>query len=197
MLKNNIDKLLARNCIIPAVHTMDEFIYAVENTESSCLMVKFGDLESLPELIKRAHEHGKVVMLHLDSIRGIARDNYGIKFLATLGVDSLITTKPQWIKTIRDSGMIAIQCMFLIDTEALRNGLESISKHKPDGVIIMPMSIPTEYVKEIIQKTGAKIIAGGLIRNGDDIAEALEKGIIGVATGKRELWNHNYLVNKR
>jgi len=59
------------------------------------------------------------------------------------------------------------------------------------------MSIPTEYVKEIIQKTGAKIIAGGLIRNGDDIAEALEKGIIGVATGKRELWNHNHLVNKK
>lgn len=132
----------------------------------------------------------------MDSIRGIARDNYGIKFLATLGVDfSYYNETTIGLKQFVTIGMIAIQCMFLIDTEALRNGLESISKHKPDGVIIMPMSIPTEYVKELFK--GAKIIAGGLIRNEDDIAEALEKGIIGVATGKRELWNHNYLVNKR
>jgi len=129
MHKGNIDKLLAGNCVIPAVHTMDEFNDTVKNTGLSCLMVKLGDLESLPGLIQCAHQHGKTVMLHLDSIRGISKDNYGIKFLANLGIDALITTKPQWIKTIRENGMIAIQCMFLIDTEALRNGLESISKH--------------------------------------------------------------------
>ena len=74
MLTNNMDKLLAGNCVIPAVHTMDEFRYTVENTDLSCLMVKFGDLENLPELIRYAHQHGKSVMLHLDSIRGITRD---------------------------------------------------------------------------------------------------------------------------
>lgn len=60
----NMDKLLAGNCVIPAVHTMDEFRYTVENTDLSCLMVKFGDLENLPELIRYAHQHGKSVMLH-------------------------------------------------------------------------------------------------------------------------------------
>lgn len=195
MVKDNIDKLLAGNCVIPAVHTIEEYIYTVKNTNLSCLMVKFGDLESLPELIKDAHQHEKSVMLHLDSIRGIARDSYGIKYLATLGVDALITTKPQWIKTIRESGMIAIQCMFLIDTEAFKNGLESIVKHKPDAVIIMPMSIPGEFVKEIIRKTNVKLIAGGLITKAEDIVEAIDKGIIGVATSKRELWDKNYSIN--
>lgn len=193
MVKGNIGKLLAGNYIIPAVHTMEEFIYTLENTDLSCLMVKFGDIESIPGLIKNAHQNDKSIMLHLDSIKGIAKDNYGIKFLASLGVDALITTKPQWIKTIRESGMIAIQCMFLIDTEALRNGLESISKHKPDAVIIMPMSIPTEFVEEIIRKTGAKIIAGGLVTKAEDVARAIDKGIIGVATSKRELWDKNYI----
>lgn len=194
MVRDNMDKLLAGNFVIPAVHTIEEFTYAVENTDLSCLMVKFGDLESLPELIKNAHQHDKSVMLHLDSIRGIARDNYGIKFLANIGVDALITTKPQWIKTIRERGMIAILCMFVIDTEAFRNGLESIIKHKPDAVIIMPMSIPGEFVKEIIRKTNAKIIAGGLITKAEDIVEAIDKGIIGAAISKRELWNTHYSV---
>ena len=194
MVKDNIDELLAGNCVIPAVHTIDEFTYTVENTDLSCLMVKFGDLESLPELIRRAHQHEKSVMLHLDSIRGIARDNYGIKFLANIGVDALITTKPQWIKTIRESGMIAILCMFLIDTEAFKNGLESIIKHKPDAIIIMPMSIPSEFVKEIIRKTNVKLIAGGLITTAEDIVEAIDKGIIGVATSKRELWDKDYSI---
>ena len=191
-----VEEILSESPIIASVSTLEDFQQACGCEQVSCVMLKFGDIDTIATLIDTAHRHKKRVIVHLDSIKGVAKDVCGVKFLAKAGADCLNTTKPQLIGAIREVGMVAIQVMFLVDTEALKTGIESINKNKPDAVVIMPSSIPGEIVKEMIKRTKVKLIAGGLLTKKEEIAQALEKGIASVVTSRRELWDHGFSKGK-
>lgn len=185
--------LFPQGQVIASVNTIESFQYAVTCEHIACIMLKFGDIDTIGELVESAHWHKKTVIAHLDSIKGVAKDQYGVRFLAKLGVDCLNTTKPQIIGAIRGAGMVAIQVMFLVDGEALKAGIESINKNKPDAVIVMPMSIPAGIVKELSNKTRVNLIAGGLLTQQAEMTEATAKGFCSVVTSKRELWDNRLL----
>lgn len=185
-----MNTILLGKQVIPTAFTMNDFKDLLDNSNISCITMKFGDINSLYQLIKTAHSYNKFIILHMDSIKGIAMCDEGIKFLARIGTDALITNKPSQIEIIKIEGILAIQNMFLVDSNALKSGIQSIQKYKPDAVNIMPASIASRYIKEIIDKTGIKIIAGGLISEPDELKEALDKGISAVITSKRELWEN-------
>lgn len=185
-----VDEILSESPIIASVSTMADFEYAVTCENVSCIALKFGDIDTIANLVERAHRHKKKVIAHFDSIRGVARDNCGVRFLAKVGVDCLNTTKPQFIGVIRDAGMVAILVMFLVDTEAVKAGIESINKNKPDAVVIMPTSIPGDFVKDIIKKIKINVIAGGLLTKKEELIEAMDKGICSVITSRKELWDN-------
>lgn len=185
--------LFSEGQMIASVSTIESFQYAVTCEHISCVMLKFGDIETIGELIASAHWHKKIVIAHLDAIKGVAKDQCGVKFLAKLGVDCLNTTKPQLIGAIRGAGVIAIQVMFLVDGEALKAGIESINKNKPDAVIVMPMSIPGGIIREMSTKTKVALIAGGLLTQKEEIDEAAAKGFCSLVTSRRELWDNRLL----
>lgn len=181
-------KIILKNKVIAAVSSIEKFKEAIVAENISCIMLKFGNIDNIGELVECAHRNDKKVIVHLDAVKGISKDSYGIKYLAKLGVDCLNTTKPNLISTIRDSGMVAIQVMFLVDQEALKAGVESINKNKPDSVIIMPMSIPPKIIKDILKRTQTKLIAGGLLTEKNDIFGCLNNGFSAVVTSKSDLW---------
>lgn len=183
MSYKKLTDVLSKNDVIPAVTTIEEFKKALSKKTFPCIMVKTGDINTLPDLIKQAHNHNKFVMLHQDSIKGVARDKSGIEFYAQLGVDALITTKPQYIKAIKEAGMIAILCLFLIDSTAFSSGMQSLKSYQPDAVVVMPIFIPKEFIQKIISQTGTKVLTGGLVRSMEDIKACRAKGVIGIATG--------------
>lgn len=175
--------------VIPACRTEAELAAALRLPHAPSLIILFGDINSLPELIRRTDEAGKLLLLHLDLIGGIGRDRAGIQFLARLGVKGLITTKPQLAKIARQEGMRVIQRMFLVDSESLRTGISLLKGFRPDAIEALPASTPASVLAELKAATDVPILVGGLVRSADDVMQAVANGAFAVSTSQRELWN--------
>ena len=175
--------------VIPACRTEAELAAALRLPQAPSLIILFGDINSLPELIRRTDEAGKFLLLHLDLIGGIGRDRAGIQFLARLGVKGLITTKPQLAKIARQEGMRVIQRMFLVDSESLRTGISLLKGFRPDAIEALPASTPASVLAELKAATDVPILVGGLVRSADDVMQAVANGAFAVSTSQRELWN--------
>ena len=175
--------------VIPACRTEAELAAALRLPQAPSLIILFGDINSLPELIRRTDEAGKLLLLHLDLIGGIGRDRAGIQFLARLGVKGLITTKPQLAKIARQEGMRVIQRMFLVDSESLRTGISLLKGFRPDAIEALPASTPASVLAELKAATDVPILVGGLVRSADDVMQAVANGAFAVSTSQRELWN--------
>ena len=175
--------------VIPACRTEAELAAALRLPQAPSLIILFGDINSLPELIRRTDEAGKLLLLHLDLIGGIGRDRAGIQFLARLGVKGLITTKPQLAKIARQEGMRVIQRMFLVDSESLRTGISLLKGFRPDAIEALPASTPASVLAELKAATDVPILVGALVRSADDVMQAVANGAFAVSTSQRELWN--------
>lgn len=175
--------------VIPSVHQRKELLYAIEKTDADWIMLKLGDVNTLPQLVGHIHQAGKKVMVHQDSIKGIARDKMGIQYMANCGVDAVITMKSLCVKYIKETGMLSAFGFFVIDSDACRTGLINIKEHEPDVVILMPGTIPEQIIREIKNETRAPIILGGLMTTSEQIKDAIKIGVSSVATSNLELWN--------
>jgi glycerol uptake operon antiterminator len=191
--KENFRQQLKFCPVIPSVHQRKELLYAMEETDVGWIMLKLGDVNTLPRLIKLIHQSGKRVMVHQDSIKGIARDKMGIQYMANCGVDCVITMKPPCIKYIKDAEMFAAFGFFIIDSDAYRTGLMNIKECEPDGVVLMPGTIPEQIIKGIAGETTAPIMLGGLMTTEPQILNAVRMGVVSVATSNPELWKLSVL----
>lgn len=188
MLPNNLLKLLCSGSVIPAARTPEDFKFALENTSGPSVIVLFGDILILPGMLAKAQSHKKRLFVHLDLIEGIGKDEAGIRFLARMGVNGLITTKAYLCKAAREEGMIAIQRLFLMDSEALRTGINLARKYKPDAVEVLPASVPDSAIKHLKAETGLPVLGGGLIHTKEDVESAIRNGICAVSVSSTELW---------
>jgi len=175
--------------VIPACRTEADFSCALELTNSPSLIILFADINSLPELIRRAENAQKLLLVHLDLLDGIGRDRAGIVFLAKMGVKGLITTKPQLAKMARQEGLRVIQRMFLVDSESLRTGIHLLKGFRPDAIETLPASTPASVLAELKAVTDVPILVGGLVRSAAAVEQALQYGFCAVSASQRELWN--------
>ena len=180
---------LCTGSVIPACRNEDEFFHALQQQQAPSLIILFGDINNLPELIRRADEAGKLLLLHLDLMGGIGRDRAGIQYLARLGLKGLITTKPQLAKMARQEGMRVIQRMFLVDSESLKTGISLLKGFRPDAIEALPASTPASVLAELKAATDVPILVGGLVRSASDVTQAVANGACAVSTSRRELWN--------
>ncbi len=174
--------------VIPAARTTADLTHALANTVAPAVILLFGDINTLPGLLAEAKRHGKRLIVHLDLLDGVGKDRAGVKCLARLGVTALITTKQQLVKTARDEGMIVVQRLFIMDTEALRTGIKIVNQAKPDAVEVLPASVPAWVFREITHQTGLPLWAGGLVATRADVQSALAGGAAAVSTSHRDLW---------
>ncbi|MBP2642757.1 MAG: glycerol-3-phosphate responsive antiterminator, GlpP [Firmicutes bacterium] len=188
MAVNSLVKRLCEGLVIPATRTMEDFQFALEKAHSSNIIVLFGDIFTLPEILKQAEAAKKLAIVHLDLINGIAKDKAGIKYLALMGVKAVITTKPHLGKIAHQEGMTVIQRLFLMDNEALRTGIHMMSTFKPDAIEVLPGLVPKNAIDKLSQATGLPILSGGLLCTEEDVNRALDSGICSVSTSDRDLW---------
>jgi len=175
--------------VIPACRTEGDFACALRLPNAHSLVILFGDINSLPEILERAEVAQKLLLIHLDLLDGIGRDRAGITFLAKLGVKGLVTTKPQLGKLARQEGMRVIQRMFLVDSESLKTGIHMLKGFRPDAIEALPASTPASVLAELKAATDVPILAGGLVRSQEDVRQAIANGACAVSTSARELWN--------
>jgi len=179
---------LCNGHVIPACRTEADFACALRLTDTPSLIMLFGDINTLPDLLRRAEAAGKLLLIHLDLLDGVGRDRAGIVFLSKLGVKGLVTTKPQLGKMAQQEGMRVIQRMFLLDSESLRTGVHMLKGFRPDAIEALPASTPASVLMELKAATDVPILAGGLVRSQQDLQQAVANGACAVSTSQRELW---------
>lgn len=150
-----------KKTIIPSVTTVDDLHYFIEHTQCEWVCLKMGDINNLASIVSTLHENNRKALLHLDSVKGIAKDKEGINYLKYIGVDAVISMKLQHLKLLREAGIFSVLGSFIIDSSAITQTVSNIKAGKPDAVLIMPMSVP-EFVYSEIRKYSSCIITGGL-----------------------------------
>ncbi len=188
MVVRDLVKLLCDGPVIPAVRNKGDFEFALARVSSPSLILLFGDIFTLPELVARAQAAKKLVIVHLDLVEGLGKDRVGVQYLARSGVKAIITTKPHLGRFAHEEKMIVIQRLFLMDSEALRTGLHLLSSFRPDAIEVLPGTVPVSAVVELTRVTGLPVLAGGLISTAEDVSRAIGNGICAISTSKRELW---------
>lgn len=173
--------------VLPAVKNMKDFEKLLKS-ESRYIILLETRLSQVINLVKYAREAQKKILIHVDLIQGLKADLYGMEFLIhEAKVNGIISTRSNIISIAKKNKLLAIQRLFALDSHALDNNLELIRKTKPDYIEVLPGLMP-KILKEVNQATGIPVIAGGLIRDEEDVHQALEGGAVAVTTSRSELW---------
>lgn len=133
------------------------------------------------------------VFLHLERIGGISYDREGIAFLAHyVKPDGIVTTRNTLVKLAKKQGLLTIQRLFLVDSDSLKSGLQSVQDTQPDAVELMPALLPA-YIEEYRSVLDTPIIAGGLLRKREQMEEVLQHGATAVSVGSPSLWKESFI----
>ena len=173
--------------VIAAVRDKDSFYAACESACEVIFMLSANILE-LATLASAAHEKGKKLFLHIDLAEGVGKDAFGVRHIATLGVDGIISTRVSMIRAARECGMQCVQRFFMVDSRSIDTALESIRAARPDMIEIMP-GIATKAITRLSSHVSVPIIAGGLLDEKKEIFAALGAGAAAVSTGAAALWD--------
>lgn len=79
--------------VIPAISNTADLVAFLDSYADPWVMVKLGDINTLPNIVRRVHEKHKKIIVHHDSINGLNPDRSGIRYLANIGVDAVNTTR--------------------------------------------------------------------------------------------------------
>ncbi|MFA1512822.1 glycerol-3-phosphate responsive antiterminator [Priestia aryabhattai] len=175
------DRLIAS---IKSPKNLEQFL----ETEIRAAFLLTGNISVIKRYVDLLKQHNRMVFLHIEKIPGISYDREGLKFLAKfVKPTGIVTTKSSLINYAKQEGLVAIQRLFLVDTDAVAQGLKTVQDIKPDALELMPGLIP-EMIEKIVKKTNIPIITGGLIQHESHIQAALKAGATAVSTGKSWLW---------
>ncbi|TWI56127.1 glycerol-3-phosphate responsive antiterminator [Halalkalibacter nanhaiisediminis] len=174
--------------IFPAARSVKEFEKLVKSDFEVIILLNshIGQLKSLIQLAKSAN---KKVFVHADLIQGLKNDEYAAQFLCQdIRPAGIISTRKNVVLTAKKNKIIAIQRLFLLDSIALESSYKLLETTQPDYIEVLPGVMP-HIIQEVFEKTGIPIIAGGLIREKEEVKRALEAGAVGVTTSRQDLWD--------
>lgn len=147
-------------------------------------------ISQIKTIVDMVRANGKKALLHADLVEGLKNDEYAAEFLCQVVKPAgLISTRASVILKTKQNGLLAIQRMFMLDTNALEKSYKLIERTEPDYIEVLPGVMP-HMIAEVSQRTGIPIFAGGLIRSVDDVEQALAAGAVAVTTSNAELWKH-------
>ena len=145
------------------------------------------DLLTVADRVKKVHAVGKKMFVHIDLATGIGKDESGLSFLKSIGVDGVISTRTNIIKYAKKHGLFTVQRIFIVDSHSIDTSIEAVKVSKPDMIEIMPGTI-AKVIKRLKNELDMPIVAGGLIETKSEIEQVIDCGASAVSTGKKELW---------
>ncbi len=174
--------------IIAAVGDITAFNNALDSNLDTIFYLT-PNINTLENLIKEAHLCGKKIFIHLDMAEGIGKDKYAIEFVGNMGVDGIISTRANIIKTAKKLELKTVQRFFAIDTHSISTTIETTNSTSPDMIEIMP-GVALKAILKIKDNISIPIIAGGLISSKEDVDRAIKSGASAVSTSVQALWNN-------
>lgn len=188
-MTNNLIVRLKKKPVIAGVKSVADAVHAVtKNVE--ILFFLTGTLFDLQELVRTNLDPKPLIFSHVDLLQGIGKDQWGMRFLAKeVGIDGILTTRSHLIKAAKKEGLLAIQRLFVLDSEALKTGLSIVQSSQPDAVEILPALILPHIQQRLPVKDLPPIIAGGLIETIDELRAILKTSVHAVSTSRHDLWS--------
>lgn len=186
-MSSNLNGLLNGQGVLPAVKKAKD-IEAVASSPFRYIILLGGHVGQLKHLVELAERFGKRVLIHADLIDGLKNDEFAAEFLCqSIRPAGLISTRASVVQRTKQNGLLAVQRLFLIDSEALERSYALFEKTRPDYIEVLPGIIPS-MIEEVKQRSGVPVIAGGLIRTQEQVREALAAGAAAITTSRKELW---------
>lgn len=180
--------LLTQTPIIPAVRA-PEFLTQGAQAPGKVVYFLFGNPEDINEMASTVVAAGKVPIVNLDLMAGLARDSAAVSYLARRNVQGIISTHPEPLRAARDAGLFAIKRTFLLDSAALQSALRSLDQFLPDAVEVLP-AMAAPHIVEKLHKghPGLPVIAGGLVHTLREVDDLFRLGINSVSVSDCSLW---------
>src|SRR5207245_9963548 len=102
---------------------------------------------TLPALLMRAHDCGKLCVVNIDFLDGLSRDRFAVEFLAANGVAGIVSTRAETLKAAQSIGLMTILRTFAIDTAAVTAARKSLMQFRPDAVEVLPAMVAARVGK--------------------------------------------------
>lgn len=180
-----IDRIAVDPCCaaITANAALDD---ALSSRAPVIFILRGNGLEVAP-VVRRIHDAGKLVAVHIDLVGGLRPDRSGVAWLAGAGVDAVISSHGQLMAAIRHEGMTAIHRLLLARRSHLDSALAAIGRSAPSIVEILPGVIYPSIV-DMLPPFKVPVLAGGFVRTEAEVQSILSAGALGVTTSSRALW---------
>lgn len=158
-------------------------------THSNIIIVVNSDINTIKKIADKVKETDKLVLVHIDLMKGLKRDSAGVHFLAKhVGVDGIVTTHSNLIKTAKRLSLLTIQRIFILDTASVEQGINSVKESQPSAVEILPGIVLPRIQNKIKNNIKVPIIAAGLINTKSEFDFILQNGAQGISSSSNDLW---------
>ena len=186
-MNKNFYNVIEQNPVIAAVKNKKGLEISV-NSNIGIVFLLNTDILNLKKSVEKVKNKGKLVYLHIDLIKGLARDKEALEYVKkNIDPDGIISTKGYLIKEAKKLGMFAIQRFFIFDSMSLKKAKKRIESSKPDAIEILPGIIP-KVIKIISKRNRLPVIASGLIDKKEEIYQGLSAGATGISTTDNIMW---------
>ena len=180
-------QLFESNPIIAAVKDGAQLEKAL-SSDCDILFFLFGSICTIPGLVARAKEAGKLAFVHLDLTQGLSGKEVAADFIqAYTRADGVISTRPLQLRRAKAIGLLTVLRVFLVDLLSLANLKKQIDACDADLLEIMPGVMP-KMIRRVCEMTGVPVITGGLISDKEDVISALSAGAQCISTTCEALW---------
>ena len=156
---------------------------------AGAIFVLRGDGLELAPVLRRIHGAGKLAVVHLDLVDGLASDIAGVRWLARCGADAIISSHGQAVRAIKAEGLVAIQRLLCVSQVAIDLGLAAVARAQPDIVELLPGIILPAVADLVLPQLRVPLLAGGFIRDPTDVGRVLASGALAVTTSEQSLWS--------
>ncbi len=187
-MSKSLYEMVESGPVIAAIKDEEGLEKCCELEEIRVVFILYGDILKIEEIVKRVKEKGKVAIVHVDLLSGLASREIAVDFIKrNTMADGIISTKPALIRRAREIGLYTVMRFFLLDSMAFDSIEKQLSQVSPDFVEVLPGAMP-KVIKKLCESHKTPIIAGGLISDKEDIMNALNAGAMAVSSTNAKVW---------
>lgn len=176
------------NPIIAAVKNEAGLRQCLTRKDIRVVFILYGDICSIPCIVNTVHRAGKIAMVHVDLITGLAQKEIAVDFIQqNTGADGIISTRQNLIQRAKELQMYTVLRIFVIDSMAIEEA-RNLGHVRADFLEILPGIMPG-VIRRIGKATKMPLLAGGLITTKQEAIDALEAGAMAISTTNEAVWD--------
>ncbi|HAX17351.1 MAG TPA: hypothetical protein DCY00_01980 [Actinobacteria bacterium] len=185
----NIISELKKNPIIPCTNNFSDILASKYNNIRIVLLYDLSIFD-LMDISRENRTAKKIIILNIDTLKGLFADEYGIRFLKEyIGINMITSSSPKSVNCLKKLDFPVMQSMFILDTKSLKKGIELVKAGRPDLVDIRPGILYPKASGLLRENFDIPVICSGFISNLEELKKILDSGAIGITTSSHELWD--------